>query len=274
MIVLKFGGSSIKNADHIKNIYSIVKSKLKENKLAIVFSAMSGITNKLNILAENSAYKKNIHNDFKKFKKIHNDCLLELCNDNSNEILEKHYKNLSKYLIKIQKKGKLYPENLDNVLSFGEILSTTIIANYFTKKGIPAEPLNTTKVILTDNNFGKAYVHYEKSYNKIRAHFKTHNNLQIITGFIGSDKNGKTTTLGRNGSDYTASIIGAAINANSIEIWSDVNGVLSTNPKITKDAKVISKLSNEEAMELAHAGAEVLFPPSIIPALYKNIQSK
>ncbi len=134
--------------------------------------------------------------------------------------------------------------------------------------------MNTTQVILTDNNFGKAYVHYQKSFDRIRKYFKNHSKLQIITGFIGATAKGETTTLGRNGSDYTASIIGAAMNAKSIEIWSDVDGVLSTNPKITKRAKVISKLSYKEAMELAHAGAEVLFPPSIIPALFKNIPIK
>ena len=181
---------------------------------------------------------------------------------------------MSEDLKSIKNSGFLNPKNLDKVLSYGEILSTRIISDYFSQKGILSETLNTTDVILTDNNFGNAYVHYQKSFDNIRNYLKSRSKLQIVTGFIGATEDGETTTLGRNGSDYTASIIGAAINAKNIEIWSDVDGVLSTNPKITKSAKVISELSYEEAMELAHAGAEVLFPPSIIPALYKNIPIK
>ena len=101
-------------------------------------------------------------------------------------------------------------------------------------------------------------MHYQKSFDNIRNYLKSRSKLQIVTGFIGATEDGETTTLGRNGSDYTASIIGAAINAKDIEIWSDVDGVLSTNPKITKMQKVISELSYEEAMELAHAGASVI----------------
>ena len=111
----------------------------------------------------------------------------------------------------------------------------------------------------------------KKSFNKIKNYFKEHKKTQIITGFIGSTEEGEITTLGRNGSDYTATLFGTALNANSIEIWSDVDGVLSTNPNFTKEARAIPYLTYEEAMELAHAGAEILFPPSIIPVLYKNI---
>ena len=117
-------------------------------------------------------------------------------------------------------------------------------------------------------------MHFQKSFNKIRDYFKEHNKTQIITGFIGSTDDGEITTLGRNGSDYTATLFGTALNAKSIEIWSDVDGVLSTNPNFTKEAKAIPYLTYEEAMELAHAGAEILFPPSIIPVLYKDIPIK
>tara|TARA_B100000886_G_scaffold336966_1_gene296744 strand:- start:1408 stop:3783 length:2376 start_codon:yes stop_codon:yes gene_type:complete len=274
MIVMKFGGSSIKNAESIKEVFSIINKRTENKEIIIVFSAMKGVTNRLKALAENSASNIDINHNLNRLKKTHDDCYYQLLKKKPNEVLVKLYSNLSEDLKSIKSSGVLNPKDLDKVLSYGEILSTRIISDYFTQKGILSETLITTDVILTDNCFGNAYVHYQKSFDNIRNYLKNRTKLQIVTGFIGATKEGETTTLGRNGSDYTASIIGAAINAKDIEIWSDVDGVLSTNPKITKSAKVISELSYEEAMELAHAGAEVLFPPSIIPALYKNIPIK
>ncbi len=271
---MKFGGSSIKNAESIKEVFSIINKRTENKEIIIVFSAMKGVTNRLKALAENSASNIDINHNLNRLKKTHDDCYYQLLKKKPNEVLVKLYSNLSEDLKSIKSSGVLNPKDLDKVLSYGEILSTRIISDYFTQKGILSETLITTDVILTDNCFGNAYVHYQKSFDNIRNYLKNRTKLQIVTGFIGATKEGETTTLGRNGSDYTASIIGAAINAKDIEIWSDVDGVLSTNPKITKSAKVISELSYEEAMELAHAGAEVLFPPSIIPALYKNIPIK
>ena len=274
MTVMKFGGSSIKNAESIKEVFSIINKRADNREIIIVFSAMQGVTNKLKSLAEDSALNVDINHNLNRLKKTHNDCYYQLLNKKPKEQLDKLYSNLSEDLKSIKNTRVLNLKNLDKILSYGEILSTRIISDYFSQKGILSETLNTTDVILTDNNFGNAYVHYQKSFDNIRNYLKSRSKLQIVTGFIGATEDGETTTLGRNGSDYTASIIGAAINAKDIEIWSDVDGVLSTNPKITKNAKVISELSYEEAMELAHAGAEVLFPPSIIPALYKNIPIK
>ena len=145
----------------------------------------------------------------------------------------------------IFKKNHLSDKLTDKVLSYGEILSTTIIADYLNFQNIPSEQLITNNIIITDNNFGNAYVHFQKSFNKIKNYFKEHKKTQIITGFIGSTEEGEITTLGRNGSDYTATLFGTALNANSIEIWSDVDGVLSTNPNFTKEARAIPYLTYE-----------------------------
>ena len=274
MIILKFGGSSIKDSSHIKNVYSIIHSKVKNDNIAVVFSAMGGITNKLIKLAEKAKNREDYEFDLNNLKSVHQNCMNELQLIGTSVKLDKCFKNLKIDLSTIFKKNHVTDKLIDKVLSYGEILSTTIISDYLNLKKVPSEQLITKNIIITDDNFGKAYVHFQKSFNKIRDYFKEHNKTQIITGFIGTTDDGEITTLGRNGSDYTATLFGTALNAKSIEIWSDVDGVLSTNPAITKDAKAIPYLTYEEAMELAHAGAEIIFPPSIIPVLYKNIPVK
>ena len=274
MIILKFGGSSIKDSSHIKNVYSIIHSKVKNDNIAIVFSAMGGTTNKLIKLAEKANNGEDYDFDLNNLKNIHLNCINDLQLIGTSVKLDKCFKNLKIDLSTIFKKNHLSDKLIDKVLSYGEILSTTIIADYLNFQNIPSEQLITNNIIITDNNFGNAYVHFQKSFNKIKNYFKEHKKTQIITGFIGSTEEGEITTLGRNGSDYTATLFGTALNANSIEIWSDVDGVLSTNPNFTKEARAIPYLTYEEAMELAHAGAEILFPPSIIPVLYKNIPIK
>ena len=174
-------------------------------------------------------------------------------------------------LSSIAKAKQLSSQLQDKILSYGELLSTTIIAWYLSNIGIAAEQLDARNVILTDNNFGHAFVHYQQTYERIRTYFKKLTKVQIITGFLGATENRITTTLGRNGSDYTAAIFGAALNAQVIEIWTDVSGILSADPKIINEAEVVPSLTYEEAMELAHAGVKVIFPPTMIPALNKNI---
>ncbi len=274
MIILKFGGSSIRDSSHIENVTSIVNLKLRENNIAVVFSAMKGVTSKLHNLAKNAAEGDPFIDDLEKLALIHRVCIKELSLKKSLKSITKYFEGLASDLTDISNKNHLSSQALDKVLSYGEILSTTIITDLFNEQNIDSDQLITRDIIITDNNFGKAYVHFQKSFKKIRDHFNKHKKIQVITGFIGSSIEGEITTLGRNGSDYTATLIGTALDADSIEIWSDVNGVLSTNPIFTKGAKTIPRLTYEEAMELAHAGAEILFPPSIIPVLYKNIPIK
>jgi aspartokinase/homoserine dehydrogenase 1 len=240
----------------------------------VVVSAFGGVTDQLLALANSAFNAKPIEYSLQILSNHHLQIINTLFEENSTEIKKLfgvYLKKLKTDLDIITNDNKLTPQATDKILSYGELISSTIISYYLTQKNIPAEQLDARHVVLTDNHFNNAYVHYQRTYNRIRAYCKNRNKMQIITGFLGATERGETTTLGRSGSDYSASIFGAALIASSIEIWTDVNGILSADPNIVKDAKTISELTYEEAMELAHAGARVIFPPTMIPAKYKNI---
>jgi len=272
--IIKFGGSSIADAEKIRHVANIVKDKKKDDDLVIVISALGGVTDTLKNLAETAASGKPKDPKLTSLVKRHRKCIQDLClqveiDDQCH--LDKYFSQLESDLSSIAKAKQLSSQLQDKILSYGELLSTTIIAKYLSHIGIAAEQLDARNVILTDNNFGHAYVHYRQSYDRIRTYCRERTKVQVITGFLGATENGITTTLGRNGSDYTASIFGAALHAQVIEIWTDVDGILSADPNIVKQAKTVPTMTYEEAMELAHAGAKVIFPPSMIPALYQNI---
>ena len=273
MKILKFGGSSIADAQCIKNVSIIIQKEYQVADLAIVISALGGVTNQLIILAETAAKSKNIDTLLKNLEDHHKKILnnLGIQNVDFQNQFNNYFYELRSDLNFLSDQQAINVKALDKILSFGERLSCTIIAQYLSNQNCPAEILDARDVILTDNNFGNAYVYYQKSYDRIRTYYNSKDKLQIITGFLGATESGETTTLGRSGSDYSAAIFGAALNASDIEIWTDVNGLLSADPSIVKNAKSIPHLTYEEAMELAHAGAKVIFPPTMIPALFKSI---
>jgi aspartokinase/homoserine dehydrogenase 1 len=166
---------------------------------------------------------------------------------------------------------ELTVKTLDYVMSFGERLSAYIITEAVRDRKLEAEFLDTRQLIKTDDTFGNAKVLFDTTNQNIRTYFKDHKELQIITGYISSTVNDETTTLGRGGSDYTASIFGAALEADEIEIWTDVDGVMTADPKKVKKAFSISHMSFVEAMEMSHFGARVIHPPTMKPAMEKNI---
>jgi len=265
MKILKFGGSSISTAEKINSVCKIITEE--KNEKSIVVSAMGGVTDKLSDIAEEKNEKKR-DLIIDKLETIHYNCAHKLKIKNIN-FINNYFLELKK-ILKI--KNVNYKKYKDSILCFGELLSSKILASNLTENfKIKSEQLDARSLIKTNESFGDAFVYFEKSSGLIQKYYKKINSLQIITGFLGSSDNEFTTTLGRSGSDYTASIFGAALNAEIIEIWTDVDGILSANPKIVKNAINIPKLNYEEAMELAHAGAKVIFPPTIIPALYKNI---
>ena len=159
----------------------------------------------------------------------------------------------------------------DLVVSFGERLSTTLIYEILKAQGIDCQFLDARKVIRTNANFGMAEVDFAVTNRLIQEYFSKTKSLQLITGFIGSTEKGETTTLGRGGSDYTGSIFGAALNAEEIEIWTDVDGMMTADPRKVKNAFTIPTITYSEAMELTHFGAKVIYPPSLQPAFAKNI---
>lgn len=273
--ILKFGGSSIDTAERIRNVGQIIKNAIQDNsQIVVVVSAFGGVTNSLIKLTENASSKNTTAILIDEISQRHHLCLDELLPNKHTELhttIDELLNRLINEFEFILKEQPLTKQRLDSILSYGELLSSLIIAAYLDAQEIPAEPLDARQVVLTDNHFGHAFVHYQKSYNRIRDYFHGREKLQVVTGFLGATEQSETTTLGRSGSDYTASIFGAALNADVIEIWTDVNGILTTDPGVVNQAKTISNLTYEEAMELAHAGAKVIFPPTMIPALYKKI---
>ncbi len=256
--IMKFGGSSVGSAERIKDVCKIVAGAAKKDGVAVVVSAMGGVTDKL--LALDFDFVKEKHLTAAKALQV--PAPMELLNELENTVKG------------IKMVGDASPMALDLVASFGERLSANLVAGYLGKK-IPAFAADARELIKTDDNFQNAAVDFIKTNFKIRRYFKKVRGTPIITGFIGSTDppagGGRTTTLGRGGSDYSAAIFGAALGAKVIEIWTDVDGVMSADPKIVPVAAVLSQISYEEAFEMAYFGAKVIHPATMLPAIKKKI---
>ncbi|GAB4339181.1 MAG: bifunctional aspartate kinase/homoserine dehydrogenase I [Flammeovirgaceae bacterium] len=277
MRLLKFGGTSVGSAQAIRQVKNIVADyRHRGISFAVTVSAMSGITNAL-IEAGKLASKKDEQYTqvLQELEGQHFDAVRELFTvQNQSRViaqLKKMLNELEEILHGVSLLRELSPRTLDLIQSFGERMSAFFIAEFFTQEGIPSEMLDARDVIVTDRNFGSAKVDFHKTNTNIVAYFKNRNALQVITGFIGATPQGETTTLGRGGSDYTCAIFGAALNAEVIELWKEVDGVLTADPKVVKNAFSLSTMSYEEAMELSHFGAKVIYPPALQPALRKEI---
>ena len=277
MRVLKFGGSSVANAQNIKLVLDIVVNKAKEEKLIVVVSAFSKITDLLQLASQKAAAGD------ESFKEIladletkHLDALKELIPVSEQSSLLSHIKRIINHLETLLDGcyllGELSPRTSDTILSFGELLSSYIIAEALKQKLKNSSYKDSRELIKTNNSFGKAVVNFDVS-NKLIVDFFSSNENQVVVmpGFIAASLDGINTTLGRGGSDYTAAILAGALHANELEIWTDVNGMFTANPKIVKQAQPIAFISYQEAMELSHFGAKVLYPPTIQPVLRKNI---
>ena len=277
MNVLKFGGSSVGSPERINVIIEIVKSRLERGeKLAIVLSAFSKVTDQLIEMADAASNNQDFIPTLKAYKSRHNEAALELLGQEGIQaiapILEENHNTLENLLRGVQLVREVSPRTMDYVLSFGERNSNMIVAAAFNKAGIKAEYLDARHIIKTNKEFGAAKVNFELTNQKTKEYFKSHGNaLQVVTGFIASDVGGLTTTLGRGGSDYTAAIIAGALDAEVLEIWTDVDGVLTTDPRKVNKAYTLPTLTYAEAMEMSHFGAKVIYPPTIQPALSKGI---
>jgi len=275
MIVMKFGGTSVGNADAIKNLGKIVKNQLDKTPI-IVVSAVSKVTDLLIETARLAAAGKDITDNLKSLNMKHTAIMSELNLDLPavNSLLSE----VDDEFNEIKKTKNLNAETLDLVQSFGERISANIVAAYLESIGAKARQYNAYELgMITNSNFGEAEINTDtpKEINKkIKQILKSSAHVPVITGFIAKDKNGRITTLGRGGSDYSAAIIGAAIDAEEIQIWTDVSGVYSADPRIVKNARKIEKISFAECSELAYFGAKVLHPKTILPAMNKNIPVK
>ena len=276
MKLLKFGGSSISTPDRVKAVIEIVDASQKEQPIAVVFSAFGGITDQLIKLSHQSAEDKN---DYTTELESLEDRIFTfaktLIRAKNQSTVFAHLKStlneLEDVLHGVNLTRELTPRTLDFIMSFGERLSAYLITEAMKDKNIPAEFVDTRKLVRTDETFGAARVDFDQTNTNIREHFQGKDTLQMLTGFIGTTAKNETITLGRSGSDYTASIFGAALDADEVEIWTDVNGIMTADPRIVPDAFSLSHVTYEEAMEMSHFGARVIHPSSMQPAFEKNI---
>ncbi len=277
MKVLKFGGSSVGNPERIENVISILKS-YKDERIAVVFSAFQTVTDnliKLGDLAKSSddTYLKLLEEVKEKHIQTVDKLISQSKSNKAKQHVDELFHDLSAMLQGVFLLRELTPRTLDYLTSFGERLSCFIISETLNKRGIKSEYLKASNLIKTDSNFTYAKVDFDKTNKKIRKYFKDHSNkMQIITGFISSNDDGEITTLGRGGSDYTASIFGAALKADEIQIWTDVDGILTADPRKVSDSFPLKAVTYEEAMELSHFGAKVIHPPTMLPALQSKIK--
>ncbi len=266
MIVMKFGGSSVAQAERIRQVCEIVKSRLPQSPV-VVASAFRGVTDELLNLARAS-----LQGDASLLDRIRSRHLaiarkLGL----SPEILESCLARLGDLVRGISLLKEITPRTLDLVASFGERLSTRLIAAFLARGGIPARQVDAFEAgLLTDERFGSANP-LPEAEEEIRRAFSGFRDLPVVTGYIGRTRSGDVTTLGRNGSDYTATILGAALDASEVQIWSDTDGIMTADPRLVPKALPIEALSFAEACELAFYGGRVLHPHTLIPAMRKNI---
>ena len=283
-IVMKFGGTSVADTDCMKRAASIVSDFYKQgNIITVVVSALSGVTDKL-IEISNKALKvdlDNVHNSLSELKERHfkvfkNNIQIKSLNKQLKDIVENNFNELEKVLTGIAYLGELTPKSLDYVLSFGERLSTSLFCSFLSDLGLDAVYLTGKKVgIITDSNYGDARPLLNLTKHQVSKELQPlldKGVIPVITGYIASNQEGFITTLGRGGSDYTATLIGAAIGADEIWIWTDVNGMMTANPKVVKNAKTILELSFQEAMEMAIFGAKGLHPSALEPAMMEGIR--
>ena len=278
MIVMKFGGTSVEDARAIGRLAEIVKGRL-DRKPVLVVSAMAKVTDSL-VAMSHSAANGALPDALKLLKQLrqrHFNVLGELVNGKRQAEcraeIQALFENLQDVLRGISSLGELSPRTTDNVLSYGEVLSSPIVAAALAARGIDAVHVDSRKVIVTDNNFTRAVPLDETNY-RLREVLKplvNDDKVPVMGGFVASTVDGITTTLGRGGSDFSAAIVGAGLGARRIEIWTDVSGMMTTDPRICPDAQRIEAISFDEASELAYFGAKVLHPATLIPAVEKNI---
>lgn len=277
MRVLKFGGSSVANAGNINKIVSILKERIQKEKLVVVVSALGGITDTLIdtvTLASkgDETYKDELH----KIESRHLEMVKELIPISQQSrllsLVKKHCNEIEDICNGVFLLQELTSRTRDRVMSYGELLSSQIISAKFQSEGFENKWVDARKIIVTNSHYEHAVVDFELTNEKIQNYFsQSEESFFLVPGFIASDTHGITTTLGRGGSDYTASIIAAALDVTALEIWTDVSGMMTADPRLVSNAKIIPHILYREAMELSHFGAKVVYPPTIQPVMRKNI---
>lgn len=276
MKLLKFGGSSVGSAERIESVIEIVKKRAAETQVHVVVSAFQGVTDQL-LKSAHLAWKgdSSYQTELSQLEKKHIEMAKALIPATMQSAVFTHLRETLNHLEDLLQGifliGELSQRSQAQVASFGERLSAYIISKACSARGLPAGFTDTRELIVTDKNFLNARVQWDESQKRVRNYFENRKELQLITGFIASSTAGETTLLGRGGSDYTASLLGAMLEAEVIEIWTDVDGVMTANPKQVSRAFSIPKMTYEEALEMSHFGAKVIYAPTMIPAMKSGI---
>jgi aspartokinase/homoserine dehydrogenase 1 len=281
VIVMKFGGTSVGSAERITNVANIVAAAHRRNKIVVVVSAMSKVTDLLVSAAKNAEqnHRADLDQDLERLESLHIVAAKELelsktANAAFNKIITHRIAELRNLLDSIYALEELTPRAFDLVLSFGERLSIHLISQALIHAGVQAKPVEATHLIVTTDQFGDARPLLEASETKAKRAINPlldQNVVPVVTGFIGATTKGVTATLGRGGSDYSATILGHCLDAREVIIWTDVDGAMTADPRIIPSAQTLPTLSYEEAAELSYFGAKVLHPLTIVPASLKNI---
>ncbi len=281
MIVMKFGGTSIKDAAAMEQAIKVIRSR-RERQPTVVLSAMAGVTDALQRCAEEAHQGRErealqlVQNEIITRHRAAVEGLVEepmkrrLLLDS----LEKSFQEIQMLLKGLSILGELTPRSLDAVLSYGERLSTLILTAAMQERGLPAHWLDARELIITDDQFNQANPLMDESAARVEEQLKpllASGSIPVTQGFVGATVDGRTTTLGRGGSDYSAAILGALLGAKEIEIWTDVDGVMTADPGVMPEARTIRELSYTEAAELSYFGAKVLHPKTIRPAIERDI---
>ena len=279
MQVLKFGGSSVGTTDAISKVIAIVKARVQTKPIIVVVSAMSGVTDQLILLGQtaaqgNEAYQTMVQSLAQK----HEDAVIALLptaqQASALSMVKALIQEIESHCATIFNEGVFSLRMQDCLMSYGEIVSSKIIAAAFEAEGIDQVWLDARSMIKTNNAYSNALVDKILTNQTIQQFFASTSNqhaLYISPGFIASNAEGHTTTLGRGGSDYTGAIYAAAINASVLEIWTDVSGIMTADPRMVNNAKEIPRISYQEAMELSHFGAKIIYPPTILPVMHAHI---
>ncbi len=279
-MVMKFGGTSIGNAERMQRVAEIIAEQARRSEVAVVVSAMGGVTDMLMRAATEAS-----HGDREHWKNVR----LELARRHR-EVADRHlsageqatvlprlaeqvanFKNLCSGLSLVR---EITPRAMDTLSSLGEVMSATLMAAILRSRGVGAEAVDATELIVTDDNFGNAAPCFDETNLRTRqrlANIRRRGAIPVVTGFRGATRDGFCTTLGRGGSDYSATIVGAAVDADEIWIWTDVDGVMTADPRLVPQARIIPEISYREAIELSFFGAKVLHPKTIQPVMKKKI---
>ena len=277
---MKFGGTSVGDAERIKGVARIVNDAAQLERVVVVVSAVSGVTDTL-IMAAQSAAEKQVFEALQlvlNVQKRHAEIVEGLGLNGEKAALHGEVQalvgELQNFIQSVSILGEVTPRTLDYISGIGERLSCRLVASALRSIGCPSEAVEATRFLVTDDHFGNAFplmIHTEERARALLGPMLDAGTVPVVTGFIGATEDGFTTTLGRGGSDYSASIVGTVLGASEIIIWTDVDGVMTANPRVVEEARTLPQISYLEAAELSYFGAKVLHPKTIAPAVERRI---